>query len=54
MLNLSEFSLNHHPCGVKMVEKISDVEFRYDYCRKEELSGSSPRTFVLSMERNEP
>lgn len=28
MLNLSEFSLNHHPFGVKMGEKISDVEFR--------------------------
>jgi len=28
MLNLSEFSLNHHPFGVKMVAKISDVEFR--------------------------
>lgn len=28
MLSLSEFSLNHHPFGVKMVKKVSGVEFR--------------------------
>ena len=32
MLELSEFSHNYHPSGVKMVAKISDVEFRYKLC----------------------
>jgi hypothetical protein len=39
MLNLSEFSLNHHPFGVKMVAKISDVEFRFDKLEKEKPDG---------------
>jgi hypothetical protein len=29
MLNLSEFSLNHHPSGVKRLKNKSDVEFRF-------------------------